>query len=66
MIVVDVVDRNSDDFEQFEKILSQANTRTRPWVKGNKRKSAIPSPVYEDEDGEMSMDLASPITYISS
>ena len=65
-IAVDVVDRNSDDFEPFEKILSQADTRTPPRVKGNKRKSAIPSPVYEDEDGEMSMDLASPITYFSS
>lgn len=65
-MAVDVVDRNSDDFEPFEKILSQADTRTPPRVKGSKRKSAVPSPVYEDEDGEMSMDLASPITYFGS
>lgn len=65
-MAVDVVDRNSDDFEPFEKILSQADTRTPPRVKGSKRKSIVPSPVYEDEDGEMSMDLASPITYFSA
>jgi centromere protein C len=65
-MAVDVVDRNSDDFEPFEKILSQADTRTPPRVKGGKRKSTVPSPAYEDEDGEMSMDLASPITYFSS
>ena len=65
-MAVDVVDRNSDDFEPFDKILSQADTRTPPRVKGNKRKSILPSPVYEDEDGEMSMDLASPISYFNS
>lgn len=65
-MAVDVVDRNSDDFEPFDKILSQADTRTPPRVKGSKRKSIIPSPVYEDEDGEMSMDLASPISYFSA
>ena len=64
-MAVDVVDRNSDDFEPFDKILSQADTRTPPRVKGGKRKSIVPSPVYEDEDGEMSMDLASPISYFS-
>ena len=63
---VGVVDRNSDDFEPFDKILSQADTRTPPRVKGNKRKSIVPSPVYEDEDGEMSMDIASPISYFGS
>jgi len=65
-MAVDVVDRNSDDFEPFDKILSQADTRTPPRVRGSKRKSLIPSPVYEDEDGEMSMDMASPISYFSS
>ena len=65
-MAVDVVDRNSDDFEPFDKILSQADTRTPPRVKGSKRKSILPSPVYEDEDGEMSMDLASPISYFNS
>jgi len=64
-MAVDVVDRNSDDFEPFDKILSQADTRTPPRVKG-KRKNVVPSPVYEDEDGEMSMDLASPISYFST
>ena len=65
-MAVGVIDRNSDDFEPFDKILSQADTRTPPRVKGAKRKSALPSPVYEDEDGEMSMDMASPIPYFSS
>ena len=65
-MAVDVIDRNSDDFEPFDKILSQADTRTPPRVKGAKRKSILPSPVYEDEDGEMSMDMASPIPYFSS
>jgi len=65
-MAVDVIDRNSDDFEPFDKILSQADTRTPPRVKGAKRKSLLPSPVYEDEDGEMSMDMASPIPYFSS
>ena len=65
-MAVDVIDRNSDDFEPFDKILSQADTRTPPRVKGTKRKSVLPSPVYEDEDGEMSMDMASPIPYFSS
>ena len=65
-MAVDVVDRNSDDFEPFDKLLSQADTRTPPRVRGNKRKSTVPSPVYEDEDGEMSMDMASPISYFSS
>ena len=65
-MAVDVIDRNSDDFEPFDKILSQADTRTPPRVKGAKRKSVLPSPVYEDEDGEMSMDMASPIPYFSS
>jgi centromere protein C len=65
-MAVDVVDRNSDDFEPFDKLLSQADTRTPPRVRGNKRKSIVPSPMYEDEDGEMSMDMASPISYFSS
>ena len=61
-----MVDRNSDDFEPFDKILSQADTRTPPRVKGKKRKSVVPSPVYEDEDGEVSMDMASPISYFKT
>ena len=65
-MAVDVIDRNSDDFEPFDKILSQADTRTPPRVKGAKRKSLLHSPVYEDEDGEMSMDMASPIPHFSS
>jgi len=65
-MAVDVVDRNSDDFEPFDKILSQADTRTPPRVRGSKRKSLVPSPVYEDGEGEMSMDMASPISYFSS
>ena len=63
---VGVIDRNSDDFEPFDKILSQADTRTPPRVKGSKRKSILPSPGFNDEDGEMSMDMASPISYFST
>ena len=65
-MAVGVVDRDSDDFEPFDKILSQADIRTPPRVKGNKRKGVLPSTVYEDEDGEMSMDMASPIPYFTS
>ena len=65
-MAVNIIDRNSDGFEPFDKILSQADTRTPPRVKGAKRKNVLPSLVYEDEDGEMSMDTASSILPFSS
>lgn len=55
--VVELVERKSDGFERFEEIMSQADKRTPPKLKGRKRKQHSPSPVREDEDGEMSMDM---------
>jgi centromere protein C len=54
---VEVVDRGSDDFEPFDKVMSQADARTPPRVQGRKKKQAQLSPVYDDTNGEISMDL---------
>ena len=51
-MVADVVDGNS---ELFCKLLSQADARASSRVKGE-RKTIVPSPVYEDEDGEIDVD----------
>jgi centromere protein C len=56
-MAVNVVDRNSDDFEPFEKIISQADSRTPPRVQGRRKKQAELSPIGDDMNGEMSMDL---------
>lgn len=58
-IAVRHVERKSDGFEPFEDIISQADKRTPPKVKGRKNKQRVPSPLYENEDenGEMSMEL---------
>lgn len=51
--------RNSDDFEPFDKVLTQADSRTPPLLKSRKRIRRDPSVHDEeiDEDGEMSMDV---------
>ncbi|KAI0053927.1 hypothetical protein FA95DRAFT_1551703 [Auriscalpium vulgare] len=59
-VPVEYVDHNSDEFEPFQQILSQADTRTPPHAKkgarNQKRKKSVA--VYEDdENGEMSMEL---------
>ena len=61
-IAVGYVDHKSDEFEPFERVMSQADQRTPPRVQ-NARKKRTPKPktpireeVY-DEDGEMSMEL---------
>lgn len=63
-IAVEYVDRRSDDFEPFEKVISQADKRTPPRVQ-NARKKRTPKPKIpktpvieeDDENGEMSMEL---------
>lgn len=54
---VEVVDRNSDDFEPFDKVISQADARTPPRVQGRKKKQIQLSPIDDDTNGEISMDL---------
>lgn len=61
-IAVNYVDHRSDEFEPFEQVMSQADTKTPPRArnqqKGKKKGKAV-QPIVEDEDenGEMSMDL---------
>ncbi|CDO73663.1 hypothetical protein BN946_scf185014.g133 [Trametes cinnabarina] len=64
-IAVGYVDRMSDEFEPFDKVISQADNRTpfRPQLPRKKRGPKTPVVVQEepeeeeDEDGEMSMEL---------
>ncbi|KAI0373070.1 hypothetical protein BV20DRAFT_853089 [Pilatotrama ljubarskyi] len=63
-IAVGYVDRMSDEFEPFDKVISQADNRTpfRPQVARKKRGPKTPVVVHEepeedDENGEMSMEL---------
>lgn len=64
-IAVQHVERKSDGFEPFEELLQQADGRTPPRPKGRK-KSIVGGggrdrryDDYDDEDGEMSMQLDS-------
>ncbi|KAJ3552142.1 hypothetical protein NM688_g4308 [Phlebia brevispora] len=73
-IAVGYVDRNSDEFEPFDQVIRQADLRTPPKPKMHSKKKRAPkTPVvdWEDEDGEMSMELEdsvpnSPTAYIAS
>ncbi|KAH9917445.1 Mif2/CENP-C like-domain-containing protein [Fomitopsis serialis] len=65
-MAVAYVDHRSDEFEPFDKVMSQADQRTPPRVQNSrKRRAQTPKPktprtpaVQEvDEDGEMSMEL---------
>ncbi|KAI0362563.1 hypothetical protein OH77DRAFT_1507986 [Trametes cingulata] len=63
-IAVGYVDRMSDEFEPFDKVISQADNRTpfRPQVARKKRGPKTPvvvreEPEEDDENGEMSMEL---------
>ncbi|KAI0950236.1 hypothetical protein AcV7_008770 [Taiwanofungus camphoratus] len=59
-IAVAYVDHMSDEFEPFEKVMSQADQRTPPRVQAIRKKRAPKTPVVEesdDENGEMSMEL---------
>jgi centromere protein C len=63
-IKVQQVERKSDGFEPFEEILQQADERTPPRPKGRKKSLAMmgrhdQDDDYDDEDGEMSMQLDS-------
>jgi centromere protein C len=52
------IERRSDGFEPFEELLREADKRTPPKVKGiRKSKPAQQQPVFDDADGEMSMDI---------
>lgn len=58
---VGYVERDSDEFEPFEKVIGQADLRTppKPHMPARKRKTQK-TPVVEeetDDDGEMSMEL---------
>ena len=56
-VSVEYIDHNSDDFEPFDKVLTQADAVTPPHRRGRRKKRAT-SPIPEfDEDGEMSMEL---------
>ncbi|KAH7889476.1 Mif2/CENP-C like-domain-containing protein [Phlebopus sp. FC_14] len=72
-IAVRYVDRNSDEFEPFDELMKQADSRTPPRIKSRKKRMSVATPVPEevDEDGEMSMDLAesnqgSPLAYFTN
>jgi centromere protein C len=62
-IAVQHVERKSDGFEPFEELLQQADGRTPPRPKSRKKKSLAMMDRYEDdyddEDGEISMQLDS-------
>lgn len=52
------VERMSDGFEPFEEILQQADKRPPPKLKTRKKSiPAVQQQEYDDEDGEMSMEL---------
>ncbi|KAF8912208.1 Mif2/CENP-C like-domain-containing protein [Gymnopilus junonius] len=64
-IAVQHVERKSDGFEPFEEILQQADGRTPPRPKGRKKSLSrrdYEDDDYDDEDGEQSMQLDSPLT----
>lgn len=58
-IEVPDVERNSDGFEPFDRILEHADKKTPPKVKPRKRKSVVATEDEFDEDGEVSMDVDS-------
>ncbi|KAH9843121.1 Mif2/CENP-C like-domain-containing protein [Rhodofomes roseus] len=78
-MAVAYVDHRSDEFEPFDKVMSQADQRTPPRVQNTRKKRQTPKPktprtpaVQEvDVDGEMSMELEdsipnSPSAYFSN
>ncbi|KXN91457.1 Centromere protein 3 [Leucoagaricus sp. SymC.cos] len=67
-IAVGHVDRMSDGFEPFEEVMQQADKRTPPRPKRKKKSvPAVQQPAFDEEDGEMSMDIDdSPVRYLSN
>ncbi|KAI0320706.1 Mif2/CENP-C like-domain-containing protein [Amylostereum chailletii] len=73
---VGYVDHKSDEFEPFDRVLSQADARTPPRARktngkaNGRRKSVVTLPDDDDEYGEMSMelddDMPSPNMYYNS
>ena len=60
-IAVGYVERGSDEFEPFDKVIGQADLRTPPKPHmPSKKKKTQKTPIveeFDDEDGEMSMEL---------
>ncbi|KAF9473012.1 hypothetical protein BDN70DRAFT_867845 [Pholiota conissans] len=68
-IAVQHVERKSDGFEPFEEVLQQADGRTPPRPKGRKKSLGRMDRYeddYDDEDGEMSMQLDSPVHHLAN
>ncbi|KIM48672.1 hypothetical protein M413DRAFT_437856 [Hebeloma cylindrosporum] len=66
-ITVQHVERKSDGFEPFEELLQQADGRTPPRPKGRKKSLAMMGrhdEDYDEEDGEMSMQIDSPVQHL--
>ncbi|CAA7271041.1 unnamed protein product [Cyclocybe aegerita] len=65
-IAVQHVEPKSDGFEPFEEVIQQADGRTPPRPKRRKKSTATPrrDDYYEDEDGEQSMDVDSPVQHL--
>ncbi|THH20901.1 hypothetical protein EW146_g546 [Bondarzewia mesenterica] len=56
-MAIRMVDHKSDDFEPFEEVVGQADTKTPPRARKGKKKSLIVEEFEEDVYGEMSMEL---------
>ncbi|KAF8163706.1 Mif2/CENP-C like-domain-containing protein [Crassisporium funariophilum] len=68
-IAVQHVERKSDGFEPFDVLMEQADGRTPPRPKGRKKSLAAVTrqdDYYDDEDGEMSMQLDSPVHHLTN
>ncbi|KDQ61227.1 hypothetical protein JAAARDRAFT_32229 [Jaapia argillacea MUCL 33604] len=69
-IAVAYVEHNSDEFEVFEKVIGQADAMTppKPKTNGRKKRKTPMTPVADedDENGEVSMELDSPMVYFSN
>ncbi|KAF5358302.1 hypothetical protein D9756_001215 [Leucocoprinus leucothites] len=67
-IAVGHVERMSDGFEPFDQVIQQADKRTPPRPKKRKKSApAVQQPEFDDENGEMSMDIdETPVRYLSN
>ncbi|KAF9053118.1 Mif2/CENP-C like-domain-containing protein [Panaeolus papilionaceus] len=70
-IAVQHVERKSDGFEPFEDIMQQADGRTPPRPKNRKKslgrmRDQDADYYYDDEDGEQSMEIDSPMQHLSN
>ncbi|KAJ7480183.1 Mif2/CENP-C like-domain-containing protein [Mycena galericulata] len=67
-IAIARVERTSDGFERFDRVLNQANSKTAPRRNRSRKSAAIDADQEEEEDegGESSMDLDSPVQYATT